>query len=131
MIIAAGIIFVVVIKCTVKNFMVPFCRRIGIYMPNANFFGRIIIRIFLICSLELFISCYIGFKSVDSVQKELNRNSADGFSVILAVVMLATYFPAILRMCWVVLANFNDLADPVVRDKYEHYYVDLDILRRG
>jgi hypothetical protein len=130
-VLACGIFFVAVIKCTVKNFKIPCCRKIGVNMPNSNFFGRIIARIFYVCSLELFISCYIGFKSVDSVESELDRNTADGISVITAVTLLGLYFPGIARMCWVVLANFNDLADSDVRDQYEHYYVDLDILRRG
>ena len=52
-------------------------------------------------------------------------------SVIVAVTLLACYFPIIARMCWVVLSNFNDLADDEMSENYEHYFVDLDILRRG
>lgn len=100
-------------------------------MPNANFFGKILLRVFLQTSLELFVSCYIGFKSVQSLDEEFERSTADGVSVILAVALLGCYFPVIARMCWVVLANFNDLADDETNEKYGHYYVDLDILRRG
>ena len=127
----ASILFAVLIKCTVRNYTKPICRKIGVRLPNANFFGRILLRVFLLTSLELFVSCYVGFKSVQSLDEELDRSTADGVSVILAVGLLACYFPVIARMSWVVLGNFNDLADDDIIEKYGYFFVDLDILRRG
>ena len=126
-----ALILAVVIRATIANFRRPGCRRLGTRLPDAAFFGRILLRLFLQSCLEVFITCYVGFRSIQSVDAELERSTADGLSVILAIVMLCLYFPVIARMVWVPLVHFNELADPETVEKYGHYYVDLDIMRRG
>jgi hypothetical protein len=57
---------------SVRNYMNPSWRNIGVRLPTSRLFSRMFIRIFIVCSLELFISCYVAVVHITSLENEFD-----------------------------------------------------------
>ena len=70
-------------------------------------------------------------ESLRECEKGLNefgepKTGINGLSAVLAVILLFAIIPLISHMMYIINTNFNTLQEPEIKEKYGHYYQDLD-----
>ena len=123
--IGLGLVIRFFASASVRCYKRTCCRVIGIILPSKNLFKRIFNRVFIIAVLELFISAFISLAPMDSFKEEFQSNRPDGWSAILALVVICVTGVILLHMSYIIITYFSHLDDHDIKSSYGHYYVDL------